>query len=1277
MDVRTDLDAASPEHPVAVGRYDVVGLVGRGGMGTVYAAVDRRSGVRVALKTLSHMDADGLLWLKREFRAVGDVAHRNLVPLYELACDGGVWFIAMELVHGVPFDEYVRGARAYSSSAGSTPPRADGRHAATGVTKREGRSSLPPGKSGDPIAASAPPSIERLRAAFAELVDGVAALHESNLLHLDIKPRNVLVDEHGKVTVLDFGLVRPVRAESRDANRAAPPVTPLISKDAASDLRTTAGTPAYMSPEQMKGEQVGAPADWYSVGVTLYLALTGRLPFRASEFSVLYFEKVYALPAAPHQLVPDVPRDLSDLCMSLLQPDPSRRATGQDVARVLSGDRAVIARLSSVAIATPFVGRRAELSMLGNAFAATQDGRDRIVHVRGPSGMGKSAVVANFVSHVRDASGAIVLGGRCYERERLPYNAFDGVVDGLAEALKTLSRDEVEPMLPAWIAELVRVFPTLGVVEAIAARIAGRTVVTEPVELRRRAHAALAVLIDRLAAARPLVIHVDDVQWADDDSAALLLAWMLRRDASRADSHRRALVLVGFRDSEAKANAALREYFATAQGTSGHVVDVPVGPLSHDDAVQLADATLREFGVTSGAETAQTIANESAGVPIFVAQLARYVAEQGHGASTHLSLEALVAARVGALPASQRAIVECLAVAGNAVPQGIVLEAAQIDSDAMPSLIALRAAGLLRSTGIEAGDAIELQHDRIRESVVAAMQKDTIAENHLRIGRAFARRCKGSRDATCLFDAARHLDAVPDRRLSSEERLEAARFDLAAGREARAGAAFALALKFFEAGIRRVHDAGWSVDYDLALALYTGAAEGAYLRGEWARVEELVDSVKQHAQSVLDAVPAWEAEIDAYVARSVYDAAVRAALDVLSRLGANLPSNAGMPEVGAAVQRASAALAKVGESGLEQLGDLDDPTALAVMRIETRVSSAAYFAAPLLFPILACDLIVRSVECGLSPATPYALAVYGIVLNTIGAHEDAHRWGQTALRLVERWSDRGLEARTRHIVHDLVCVWVVPLASTLDDLHDVVRIGRETGDVEYAAYAAHAYVHNALYAGMTLDRLRAEAAEAGAFLRGFGQVNALHVHEPFERLIECFAGHAANRARLDGGGFDETKALAGAVAAGSRSAQCIVRLAMGIARYHFGDKKEARDVLEEARPFLDGVSSTWHVPMFHQYAALAGCALLATASGKAGVPETVRESLATLRTLAKVSEANFAHRVAMVDGEIARISGDIEGAREWFDRAAWQAARGGFSRDEDLARELLRRVTKG
>jgi predicted Ser/Thr protein kinase len=209
-------------------RFTVLRRLGAGGMGVVYEAQDLARGEIVALKTLRHVTPAGVYRLKREFRSLAGVAHPNVVCLYELIVEDARCFFTMELVKGVNFVEYVRG---------------------------------------DPRASS---SIDRLTSALRQLVDGVSALHRLGKLHRDIKPSNVLVTEEGRVVILDFGLI-----------------TELYPENLGSAEHVIGGTPAYLSPEEGAGMPPSEAGDWYGVGVTLYEALTGEIPFRGPVTEVL------------------------------------------------------------------------------------------------------------------------------------------------------------------------------------------------------------------------------------------------------------------------------------------------------------------------------------------------------------------------------------------------------------------------------------------------------------------------------------------------------------------------------------------------------------------------------------------------------------------------------------------------------------------------------------------------------------------------------------------------------------------------------------------------------------------------------------------------------------------------------------------------------------------------------------------------------------------------------------------------------------------------------
>ncbi|MFI5288842.1 MAG: serine/threonine-protein kinase, partial [Polyangia bacterium] len=233
-------------------RFELRSRLGAGGMGVVYEALDRERDVRVALKTLRAPSAEALLRLKREFRALQGLEHPNLVNLGELIEAAGQWFFTMELIDGIDLLTWVRpGSEIPSLAQTADSPFGE-------VAQGAARS---------PNAVGGTLDLSRLRQAIAQLASGLFALHRAHKVHRDIKPSNVLVTPAGRVVLLDFGLIAEGFGD-RDEGRVT-------------------GTPAYMAPEQSASDRVGPEADWYAMGVVLFEALTGRLPFDGAPLELL------------------------------------------------------------------------------------------------------------------------------------------------------------------------------------------------------------------------------------------------------------------------------------------------------------------------------------------------------------------------------------------------------------------------------------------------------------------------------------------------------------------------------------------------------------------------------------------------------------------------------------------------------------------------------------------------------------------------------------------------------------------------------------------------------------------------------------------------------------------------------------------------------------------------------------------------------------------------------------------------------------------------------
>jgi tetratricopeptide (TPR) repeat protein len=641
-------------------RFEILRPLGRGGMGVVYEALDRERGARVALKTLQHVSADGLLRFKTEFRALQDVSHPNLVAFGELFEERGQWWLTMELIEGATFLDHVR----------------------------------PGGRLDE----------RRLRAALPQLAAALSALHTHGLVHRDVKPHNVLVTPAGRVVLLDFGLVASV-AQSES---------------------NVVGTPAYMAPEQGLLQEIGPAADWYGVGALLYEALTGALPFQGAPLQVL-IAKQHELPRRPGELA-GVPDDLEALCMQLLAVEPAARLGAIPTLAGLDPEAAAASPPAAPAASPVFVGRQRELASLTDAFGDTRAGAEAIVLVQGESGIGKTALVGQFLRGLREREPEVlVLAGRCYERETVPYKGVDGVVDTLARTLRKLPEADAAAVLPRRAGLLVQAFPVLGKISALRKLPADD--VLDPVELRVRAFAALRELLGRLAERCPLVVWIDDLQWADADSLELL-AWVM----APPEAPPLLLLLTSRPPRDTPGDSSTEAAMARVRGLP-RLRLLELSPLPRDEAVALAERLLAENpAMTPG--NAAIVADEAAGHPLFIDALVRHTAIRST-APPPLRLSDALWARIAELDPSARQLLALTAVAGWPLSLEILTAAAELPAGEIdPAVARLRQAHLARVADGTSKGAVEPYHDRVREAVLDHLDPDLRKACHRALARA-------------------------------------------------------------------------------------------------------------------------------------------------------------------------------------------------------------------------------------------------------------------------------------------------------------------------------------------------------------------------------------------------------------------------------------------------------------------------------------------------------------------------------------------------------------
>ncbi len=645
----------------ALGRFSRLRRIGEGGFGIVFAGHDPVYRCDVALKLLRHDRIDALQAFKREFRELAELTHPNLVRLYELQAEGNdAWFFTMELVEGQTFLEY----------AGAVEPR-------EGTTLED----PPPASFERRIVKPLP--VHALQDVARQLAEGVHALHEARKLHCDLKPSNVLVTRAGRVVILDFGLLR-----DRDSRSARP--------------HGWAGTPGYMAPELSSG--VASPSsDWFAVGVMLHEAMTGSLPREQPDRT--------KPPSDSHAL-------LWALASDLLAPEPAVRPSGIDVLRRLTPQdrRTPAASIAPVA----FIGRRQELAQLEEARQAVSVGHPVVARLVAVSGMGKSALARQFVQRVREQQPDwIVLVGRCYEQELVPYKSLDDVIDALVGELLDLPAAERVELLPPGAERLPRLFPAF---RRIIARADGPPQVEELAQQRQLAFGVLKELIRSLARRRPLLVWIDDLHAGDVDGARLL-AEILKPPGPQLlllASHRPIGVSPGFLDTFDAASAGVTERRVELRELSSEEGRAMASEVLGPEAQALVDA----------------VASEGAGYPLFIQQLA-YSALASGGHQPALSLANLIAQRVQSLDPDARQLVETLAVAAQPIDEAVALAAADLDGAASQrATSATRNARLLLSRG----GKVELIHDKVREAVVTSTSPGARRAYHRRLADALSAR---------------------------------------------------------------------------------------------------------------------------------------------------------------------------------------------------------------------------------------------------------------------------------------------------------------------------------------------------------------------------------------------------------------------------------------------------------------------------------------------------------------------------------------------------------
>lgn len=1225
--------------------------LGAGGMGSVWLAEHARLG-RVAVKFVHPEEGptqrDRLL---REAQLTAKIDHPHAVRILERGETlAGVPFLVLELIEG------------------------------ESLAARLGR--------------SGPLSLEDAQRLVAQVADVLRAVHGEHVLHRDVKPSNLMLVAGGpalSVKVVDFGIAR-----STDGTETRTLTMPgaLI------------GTPTYMSPEQLvDGRPADVAADLWGLAVVAYEALTAQPPFRGSTRAAICAAQVLRRYERVSKVRTELPPALDDFFERALAVEPEARF-GSAAELAAAFDAAASGRSlpsesrgpAPVALRIPekLFGREREIAVVLQAFDRATTGRSAVLFVTGYSGIGKTSLVG-AVEPTLVAGGATFVSGKFDQFNRAtPY-------DSLIQALRELIRKKLHAGARA-----------LGDGAGSLAGQSGRALIevipeleqligpqpplddVSPEESRNRFQVAVERLVSTLASKEhPLVLFFDDLQWAD--LASIDLITNLATDPES----RHVLFVGAYRDNEVDAAHPLVAAFERIRSAHAPLERLALGPLSEDAVLDLISATFP--GASGRARLATACHAKTHGNAFFLRRLLENLSEGGQLRFDHATrawtwdlaaIEAravtedvvdFVASEIRRMPPpSARAVaaascigdtfdLEALAVALG-VERAVALDALR---PALASELVVPAAEAVALASDMRRDAervtFRFAHDRIRQAARSIATDVVAAAVHAAVGRHLVATLDETDRERRLFEIVDHLNAGVAEPRDPAERGRLRALNLAAARRATSSAAFEPAHRYMKRALSLLSGDPWAEDHGETMAMHVEGARSAYLGGDYATMQALVDVAVAHARSPLERVLAREVELHALVAQQQLLEVVRLATILVGELGVALPSEPTPEDVQRIVGETAARVAGISAQDLAKIPVAHDPNVVAALRIQNDTMSSAYLAAPNLLPIMGCNIVRMTLESGVCKESPYGFAILALVLSAANAIDVAYEVGKLATELLGRVDDRAVHPRTLHVVTSFVRPFVEPVRVSIEEARKVFRIGMDVGDFEYAAWALHTMVRDGLFGGLALDELEPMCDRSMAILEHHRQVAAIGVQAPFAQMIANLRGRAADPRRLVGPTYDEDVQRKVFADLRYRGASFVLGVVGGYARYLFRDLAGARATLDACAEFADGAVATYNQVYFHQLRALAilGAARPGTPAATEALA-AVAPNVAQLRTWQRFSPASHDHRVRLVEAELARVEGK-DGADRLYDDAIALAQANTYHPEIAIARELAYR----
>jgi PAS domain S-box-containing protein len=1112
------------------------------------------------------------------------------------------------------------------------------------------------------------------------LTAALSQFHRRGLVHKDIKPANVLVDDTGNVWLTGFGIASKVPHERQT------PVPP----------ETIAGTLAYIAPEQTgrMNRSIDARSDLYSLGITLYQMLTGTLPFTASDPLEWVHCQIARQPISPFARAA-VPETLSAITMRLLAKNPEERyqtASGleadlrQCLAEWETKGRIDLFPLGAhdvpdrLLIPEKLYGRENEVNALLAAFdRVVAGGTPELVLLSGYAGVGKSSVVNELHKALVSQRGLFAAGKFDQYKRDIPYAT-------LAQACQTLVRQVLvksEAEVEQWRQSLLDAVDPNGqlivsLIPELEFIIGKQPPVPDlpPHDAQNRFRLVLRRFLGAFATPEhPLALFLDDLQWLDNATLDLLEQWVTHAEVQH-------LLLIGaYRDNEVDSSHQLLRILSSIRDSDAKVHEIVLSQLALDGVGRLVCDALH-CPRSAADPLAELVHEKTGGNPFFVVQFLTSLVDQDLLTLDPLTrvwqwdmhrirakgytdnVVDLMAGKIRRLTEGTQAALKEFACLGSVAEVGtLALVRGETEEELHAALTGAVRAGLI----FPEGSSYRFLHDRIQQAAYSLIPEESRARVHLEIGHALLGKMTADQLAEHLFDLANHLNRGAPLLTQREEKVRVAEIDLRAGRKAKASVAYMSARAYFLSGMTLLEQEDWASHYELMFALRLECAECEFLTGRFNQAERLIEELLRRGATKVDQAAVYYLKVQLHTVKSENSLAVETALACLRLFDIHIPPHPTLEQVQAEYETVWQTLNERPIESLIDLAMMTDPELQAATRVLLALANGAYTTDYNLFCLLQCRVVKLSMQHGTSGDSANAYCLLGFTLGPVShRYREGYRFTKLGCDLVEKYGLTPYQARVSYVTA-LVAGWTQPISGAIDFTRSAFRTAIETGDVAIACFSKIQTVSFLLLRGDPLDAVWRESEIGLDFARKtrFGDIADAIVNQ--QRLIATLQGRTAKSST-----FSDETVLEAQLTADRVTANISYWLIKLQARFTTGDYVAALAAAQKAEPFLAAVVGQITLLNYSYFAALTLSAFYENASAEE--QKDWRDRLTALqeqlREWAENNPPTFADKHALVSAEIARLEGRDSDAMRLYEQAIRSAREHGFVQNEAMSHEV-------